>query len=542
MAAPRPFLSKQLAHVQGAVLATVATAIARLLATTRPLAFGGLVAIAGPSGAARLLGVGGLLGLATLASPLEAQLIPLRTVPVASGDQFRLLPSQTMGMGGVSYAVDDTLGDPWSQPAKGGRATTAFIGSPTFYLISEQRGAGRSFPVAGLFAGGPWFGGASLALQQVENSDGGEIFFTEPALDICCFGCCGPTRTLAETFGRNLYVSGYVGRRLGDGPWSVGLGFSAASLDAMDGVDLLYAGADRIEQSGTIADVRLGAVRDEDRDRLSLLFAHNRVSMEHDVTFTDWRWDDGLQVPITERRLEANEDKTRTWAAQVAWDHDLETEGWRVGVSGAVNRKTHPKIPNYSIQNIPRDPGDTWAYELGLGFSVAEDATTFALDVALQPIWSTTWQEADSSDVTASGGRLSVGDRSIENDFFFTNVLMRSGLSHTFDNLTFQAGVEVRSYDYQLEQVNWVEQTVRDQDESWIEWSPTFGALLSLPALDFRYGLRVTTGTGRPGTVAVFAVSPETLSSDVLLAPEGPLTLQEARVVTHQLSVTLPVR
>ncbi|NNF13686.1 MAG: hypothetical protein HKN72_10695 [Gemmatimonadetes bacterium] len=477
-----------------------------------------------------------------LASPAAGQLIPLRTVPVASGDQFRLLPSQTMGMGSVSYAVDDTIGDPWSQPAKGGRATTAFIGSPTFYLISEQRGAGRSFPVAGMFVGSEWFGGASLALQQIENTDGAQIFFTEPAIDICCFGCCGPSRTLSETFGRNLYVSAYLGRRVGESPWSVGLGVSAASLDAMDGVDLLYAGADRIDQSGTIGDVRLGAVRDTDGDRVSLLFAHNRVSMEHDVTFTDWRWDDSLQVPITERRVEANEDKTRTWAAQIGWDHDLETEGWRVGVSGAVNRKTHPKIPNYSIQNIPRDPGETWAYELGVGFSLTEEESTFALEVAVQPIWSTTWQEADTADVTASQGRLSEGDRSIENDFFFTNVMMRSGLSHTFENLTFQAGIEVRSYDYQLEQVNWVEQSVRDQDESWIEWSPTFGALLSLDALDLRYGLRVTTGTGRPGTATVFAASPESLASDVLLAPEGPLTLQDARVLTHQLSVTLPVR
>lgn len=477
-----------------------------------------------------------------VATPAASQLIPLRTVPVASGDQFRLLPSQTMGMGSVAYAVNDTLADPWSQPATGGRAPTAFVGSPTFYVISEGRGAGRSFPVAGMFSGGDWFGGVAIALQQIENTDGAQIFFTAPALDLCCWGCCGPTRTLSETYGPNLYAAGYVGRRLGDGPWSVGVGLSAATLDAMDGVDLLYAGADRIEQSGSIKDIRLGAVRDSHRERLSLLVAHNRVSMEHDVTFTDWRWDDSLEVPIVDRRLEANEDKTRTWATQVAWDRDLAAEGWRVGVSGAVNRKTHPKIPNYTLQNIPRDPGDTWAYELGVGFSVTQEASTFALDVAIQPIWSDTWQEADTSDVTASLGRLSVGDRSIENDFFFTNVMMRSGLSHTLDNLTFQAGVEVRSYDYQLEQVNWVEQTIRDQDESWIEWSPTFGALLSLEALDVRYGLRVTTGTGRPGTAAVFAGSPESLANDILLAPEGPLTLQDARVVTHQFSVTLPVR
>jgi hypothetical protein len=493
----------------------------------------------------RSLRLGCLSALLT-AVGVDAQLIPVRTVPVASGDQFRLLPSESMGMGGVHYAVDDSLADPWSNPAKGAGASTAFLGSPTFYTISQGRGAGRSFPVAGMFGGDAWFGGASIALQQVENSDGTRFFFGGPTLDLCCAGCCGGPQTLAETFGRNLYTGGYVGRRIGSTPWTVGLGLSAASLDAMDGVDLLYAGADRIEQSGSITDVRVGAYREAEDERISLILAHNRVSMEHDVTYTEWRWVDSIQAPELGRRVELNEDKTRTWAAQVAWDRDLATEGWRIGVSGAVNRKTHPKIPNYTIQNIPRDPGDTWAYELGAGFSVAKEVTTFALDVALQPIWSNTWQVADEADVTASNGRLSLGDRSIENDFFFTNVQMRSGLSHTVDQITFQAGVEVRSFDYELEQVDWVEQSVRDQDESWIEWSPTFGLAVSLSALDLRYGLRVTTGTGRPGTANRDGVlaAPETLSADAdfLLAPDGALTLQDARVVTHQLSVTLPVR
>jgi hypothetical protein len=263
------------------------------------------------------------------------------------------------------------------------------------------------------------------------------------------------------------------------------------------------------------------------------------------VTYTEWTWD-SLGVPSVDRRVDLNEDRTRTWAAQASWDRSLGAPGWRVGVSGTVNRKNHPKIPNYTIQNIPRDPGDTWAYELGFGFSVAQEASLFALDVALQPIWSNTWQEADTADVSASGGRLDVGDRSIENDFFFTNVQMRSGLSYRFEPITLQAGVEVRSYDYNLEQVDWVEQTVRDQDESWIEWSPTFGAAFSLGTLDVRYGLRVTTGTGRPGTSDVFFAVPAAegslASSDFLVAPDGPLTLQDARVVTHQISVTLPVR
>ena len=86
----------------------------------------------------------------------------------------------------------------------------------------------------------------------------------------------------------------------------------------------------------------------------------------------------------------------------------------------------------------------------------------------------------------------------------------------------------------------------REQDESWTEWAPTFGATLSLDALDVRYGLRVTEGTGRPG-IAGDWVTPtletlSALSSDFILAPGAPLTLQAARVVTHQIAVVIPVR
>jgi len=445
-----------------------------------------------------------------------------------------------MSMGGIHMAVDDSLADPWSNPALGRRTSTStFMGSPTFYGISQNGGGGRSFPVAALIAGSRWFGGASLAFQQVENRTGGD--FARPAIDFCCGG---GSRALSDTYGRNLYASGFIGTRLGDGPWSVGLGASSASLDAMDGVDLLYAGSSRIDQDGGISDFRLGLQRDGSRDRVGLILAHNRVSMQHDVTWADWRWDDIDALPTVTTRVERNEDKTRTWAGSVSWDRDLTVPGWRIGASATANRKTHPKIPNYSIQNIPRDPGTTWAWEVGFGFSMTEAASSFGLDVALQPIWSNTWQEADASDVSASGGSVQIGDRSIENDFFFTNVILRSGFSHQIGSVGLQAGVEVRSYDYTLDQVNRVTSNFRTQDESWVEWSPTFGTVVSLSGLDLRYALRATTGTGQPGTLWGGA-APETLlaaDADFILAPDGPLTLQDARVITQQISVTIPVR
>ena len=122
--------------------------------------------------------------------------------------------------------------------------------------------------------------------------------------------------------------------------------------------------------------------------------------------------------------------------------------------------------------------------------------------------------------------------------------MIRSGLSHQVRAVNLQAGLEIRSYAYELEQVNHVESSYRQQDESWIEWSPTFGALFRFDALDLRYSGRVTTGTGRPGAIPARAgPGLETAdAADFILAPGGPLTLQDAKVMTHQISVWIPIR
>lgn len=84
---------------------------------------------------------------------------------------------------------------------------------------------------------------------------------------------------------RNLYGRGYVGRRVGRAGWSVGAAMSTARLNAMDGVDLLYAGARRIDQRGSVTDMRVGAYRTGEGDRIGFSVVHNRVSMAHYVTY-----------------------------------------------------------------------------------------------------------------------------------------------------------------------------------------------------------------------------------------------------------------
>ena len=105
--------------------------------------------------------------------------------------------------------------------------------------------------------------------------------------------------------------------------------------------------------------------------------------------------------------------------------------------------------------------------------------------MVVEPIWSNTWVEAEADTTGPAAVEIRKGRRTIENEFFFSNVQMRMGMSYEFERATFHMGVEVRSYDYTLEQRDNLEGTMRDQDESWMEWTPSIGAKLKFPEFEF---------------------------------------------------------
>ncbi|MDH3568790.1 MAG: hypothetical protein OER89_01245, partial [Gemmatimonadota bacterium] len=112
-----------------------------------------------------------LLGsiLVSVPAAAAAQVISLKTIPVAAGDQFLLFPSDKLGMGGVAIALDDSLLDPFINPAKGARLSESRVfAAPTFYSMSQNAGSARSLPVGVLFRSGRAFGGGMAALQQLK--------------------------------------------------------------------------------------------------------------------------------------------------------------------------------------------------------------------------------------------------------------------------------------------------------------------------------------------------------------------------------------
>ncbi|HEX9728088.1 MAG TPA: hypothetical protein VGA37_06270 [Gemmatimonadales bacterium] len=474
-----------------------------------------------------------------------AQLIDVKTVPVAAGDQFVLFPSYRLAMGDVSIALDDPLADPFVNPAKGARLRESLlISSPAYYGISGRAGSGLSLPFAALLRSNAWFGGGAVAFQEVRAGDGffGPVF-VEPFDSRITSPIIG--ETLSERSNSNLYAFGYLGSEARDGRLAVGVSAFVADLNAVDGVDLLYAMSENLVQFGYMADVRAGLSADLGKARsFEATVLHHRLSMTHEVTYVDWIVIDSTQWLVEPRgRFERNLDRTNTWGTHLGYTQPL-GDTWRIGAALTANRKSHPKIPNYEIMNIPRDPGTTWAYNIGIGVARTNGPSTFGLDLVYEPIRSHTWAEADGP-VTSATGVIPSGGKTVDNRFRFSNVHMRSGIAREVGQVTLQLGVQARSIDYRLRQADFVEGTNRRTHEHWVEWMPSWGVRVHLSDLELQYVGRVTTGTGRPGVAwggDARASMEAAAAADILIAPSGPLTLQDSHVTTHQLMVSMPIR
>lgn len=494
--------------------------------------------------------VGSALALALVfASAAQAQVISIKTVPIAQSGQFDIFPSQNAGMANVSLALPDTLLDPFSNPAKGARVGSGrFFGSPALYHVTGNAGAGRTLPLGALASLGRWFGGAFGAVQEVDASgvaQANQFQF--------------PTRQLPigeETHG-NAFAFAMLGKTL---PGNVSLAGSIfwSGLRAVDGVDMLYAGSQSVTQRGHAGDFRLGLLKEWAGGRsLEALAVHNRFEMAHEVVFQDLIWNPATQSLTQQTRNEHNLDYTYTTGLHVTFQQPIAETGWRVGTLLTTNRMSHPKLPEFDVQSvgiiaIPWDPGTSYAFNVGAGLSRASAGARFGFDLIYEPIWSHTWGEAPSPIATNDGGIIPAGGKTIDNHFRFQNWIARIGtnrdlgLGHTGNAVALQVGLMVHSIGYTMVQWDNVQGRGRSQAERWAEWAPTWGLTLRFPDLELRYQGQVTNGTGRPGVVpnVRFGVADAAVagpSNSILVAPGGPLTLGAVKMFTHQISISVPL-
>ncbi|MGH7713492.1 MAG: hypothetical protein ACREOG_19550, partial [Gemmatimonadaceae bacterium] len=442
-------------------------------------------------------------------------------------------------------ALDDTLIDPFVNPAKAARVRLAlFSVAPFFYRASNTDGGASTFPVSGVapFGNSAWSGGGLFALQSLDRM---RLTGAEP---------------LSERTAANQYTMGILARRFG----SLAVGASAyiAQLGAEEGIDLLYSGSDRIQQEGHATDVRLGLTKEWSGQRsFEALILRGEFDMTHDVHYPariEWR-PPNVQIPVPERQ-EHNHDRTAVWGAHAEYSQPIGTEGWRIGWLATTNRLSHPKIPDYRIREVitvPRDPGRTWAYNLGFGLARVYGRSSLGFDIIMEPMFSTTWAESLGDTVSASGAAIRRGDHTVDNRMRFSNAMIRFGIGHenpvgrdSSATFGYQFGLALQSISYRLKQWDRLQETARTQNEQWKEWSPTVGLRYRGRAFEAGYTFTLTCGAGNSCMPSCFlgcgddvsVAEPPGPGGGVIAAPTDALRFEGGRVTTHRFTVTMRVR
>ena len=462
------------------------------------------------------------------ATSVRAQLVTPKTVPLHQDDQFAIFPSAYAAMAGASIALDDTLADPFSNPALATRVHRgAVFVTPFVHGVSAGHGGGNTLPMGAAGSTGRWAGAMVLAMQEINQPATTSGGVPQPAA--------------------NQYGSLVLARRLNHGI-SVGASAYAAGLNAMDDLDLLYAGSDRLVQAGTVHDYRLGFTKTWDERRLELVLVTNRTNVSHEVHYTFYNWDPASETTRVTQLAEHNVDRTTIWGAHARYVLPL-ADGWRVAGVATANRLSHPEIPNYRIQDIPRDPGNTSAYNLGVGASHREGADLVAIDAIIEPMYSRTWGTAGSDTATAGGGVLHAGERTVDNRFTFSNFHLRFGASHDFavsrdstSMWTVQYGLGAYAIRYRLRQDDHVQGTNRIDDRTWTEWTPSIGLSRRTRAFTIGYTYRRTCG---PSSCVDFGmgdrVTVAPASGGIIAAPAEGRWPRETTTHVHQLTIMIPI-
>jgi hypothetical protein len=354
----------------------------------------------------------------------------------------------------------------------------------------------------------------------------------------------------------NRFAFGMLGRSIPARNLSLGASVLWNGLHAVDGVDLLYPDSRRIAQSGHSLDLRVGALKEWPGQRgaraLEAILLHNRFAATHDVIYADPFWDPVTQQVQEQARTERNFEHTNTWGLQLDYRMPLPAPGWRIGWLAVANRSSYPKAPNYQLGTMPafpRNPGRTSAYNLGIGVAKVSGPTRFGVDAIYEPIASYTWADAAAPVVTTAGGTIAVGGKTLENRFRFSNVRLRIGVDEvvkgTGKAAAFQLGLILHAIHYRLQQHDHVQLLQRSLRTSWVEWTPTWGLSLRRPDVELRYQGRATKGAGRPQAFFFGGVLPPIVGAESIIGPppiESRLVMTDVSTVTHQISLSLPLR
>lgn len=471
-----------------------------------------------------------VVGVMCAAQAASAQLIPVKTIPIAESEQFSFFP--TAGRNTMSMVLADSLLDPFTNPAKGTYLSRSqYFGAPSFFSVTGNAGGGTTFPMGGFWKRGNSFAGVALAYQQIDrtNEFGG---FIGP--DIAGFSSFAPMPPVEQKPQTNRYAFAMFGRSLDSARFTVGGSVLWSNLQSVDGTDLFYDGNMSLSQLGDAVDIRLGATRTLRGGRtIEAMVLHNRFATSHEVGFMDAFWDPASRTTLMRSRTERNAERSNVWGAHLEYEHPLDS-GWRVGALATTNLIRHPRIPSYAVTSGLGSTGRATAFNVGAGVGRSTKRTSFGVDAIYEPIVNSSW----------------IRD-TVDNRFDFQNARLRGGVSRDFPMLTpgnavrLQAGTEYHWINYRLRQDDHVNGVSRTQREHWLERGRSGGVSFITPGLQMHYLVTTRNGVGRPGVVsddgARFAVDA------IAIAPWGgptvtPVGLGAVSMTRHVFSISVPVR
>ncbi len=486
-----------------------------------------------------------VLLLFSFTSSVFAQWIHIRTVPVIASNQSQFQPSLARGMGNLSIAFDDPLADPFVNPAKANRLSgITLFSSPTRNSWSNENGraistavgsstypgaAVSSIPFGGFIQRGKFFGGALVSYQGFIGERSGTRFdfpiTTEPRL--------APRPAMRSDIGSNTYLFGLFGVNFPESNTSVAGSITWGKYGAMDGVNLLYPGSIDIKQDGWSLEYKLGILGElTDNDRLEFVAGRSIMKATHEVTYLE-QWG-----PFLPYRTEINKDESNEWLLHAAYRRAV-GNGWKLGPRVTVNWKDHPKIPNYDLANIPRDPGRSIAYNIGIGAMRFGSGSMWGMEYIYEPISSYTWAELGPGPLPIDPSpQLPPNFKTVENFFDFSNHIFRIGVhaETNLDWLDYRLGAQLHFYSYTLDQFNNLSRTTRSMETDWLETTLGGGLTARFANVQLMYTLQLILGNGLVGVETGVAPNAAAIRNDFLIAPSADLVVDEITLVTQQLT------
>lgn len=468
----------------------------------------------------------------------ESQLIDVRTYPILSDNTVFALPQRYQGMGGVSIGLRDEYLAPFINPATIMLSSRRFASamprwsswdyrqqrndqgsSPSSgYTSTNGQSASNLETTVGAVTHNEYFGFAGLINYQSVKSK----TLTE-------YGSTGYPATKSETsFGASNFPFFIATSALIPGtPISVGVAYSAMDLKGFDGVQILYPGSKTIEISGSAQDVRAGVVSPVGQTmEVELLGGRSTTSDEQKATYD-------YSPPLL------NKEDTKTTFAQLTLRAHV-TENLQIGFSALGNWTDMPKLPNYPVAGVPRDPGTIVASNIGVGLSwKAAPTVLFAADVILEPIKTDTWVEAQADRLLPDSTTLPKGSVEQRNNYKFWNQLVRAGVELQAADwfvLRFGSSVHFYSYDYYFKSYVWNQERTRTPQLQWTEATLTGGFTAQWRGLQLSYSLEYLHGRG------ILDAHPPLwyLMNDqaIILVPNDWTVVKPVPVFAHQISLS----